>query len=280
MTPYMRKARQKERTCATCGNTFCSIGHGTKFCCNACRRPSQGNGRANREAGRRANGQVDWGREDWSSTEKDEDRAARLGVTRVAVRKARRRRYGPQSPATRRNIDWDTKPLGVWDDGELASAMRISRGAVRDARDKRGIPARLSKDVATVDVGEVVARALLREQRASGLAATAELVEELVTEPRVWILAWLADKYTWRACGYINCEKLYLCKRRRSPGWAPRRFCSFSCRDKEHTRRKRKRREAGSWPTHLRVVREMIYEVNSGNRRIRKEWRDGNEQKT
>lgn len=73
----------------------------------------------------------------------DLDLAKQLGVTKEAVRAARRHRG--ISSARRRSgrpasADWDAQPLGQVSDVELAKKLGVSTSTVRLQRDKRGIP--------------------------------------------------------------------------------------------------------------------------------------------
>jgi len=83
----------------------------------------------------------------------DTELAKRLGVSNVAVGRARRRRGIPsfstsafnEAGADRRGgrvgIDWDAQPLGEMKDAELARRLGVHRSSVNSARRARGIPA-------------------------------------------------------------------------------------------------------------------------------------------
>lgn len=80
----------------------------------------------------------------------DVELAKKLGVSNVAVGRARRRRkipvfnhrggcYRPQG--CRAGVDWDEQPLGMEADVDIATRLGVDRSSVRSARLVRGIPA-------------------------------------------------------------------------------------------------------------------------------------------
>jgi hypothetical protein len=102
----------------------------------------------------------------------DNELSKRLGVSNVAVGKARRRRKIPpfnskgrhRSQGQRAGINWDEQPLGQKPDADIAQRLGVDPSSVRAARRKKGIAAYPKQD-RSLRISRIKAPKPLKDER-------------------------------------------------------------------------------------------------------------------